>query len=67
MSTPSDQAIDLIRARRYSDARKLLRPVLEVNPTNEAAWVWFASTYSGPTEKMQVYQAAKIFVLKPMG
>jgi hypothetical protein len=55
------QAIDLIRARRYSDARKLLRPVLEVNPTNEAAWVWFASTYSGPTEKMQVYQAARIF------
>lgn len=55
------QAIDLIRARRYSDARKLLRPVLEVNPTNEAAWVWFASTYSGPTEKVQVYQAAKNF------
>jgi hypothetical protein len=55
------QAIDLIRARRYSDARKLLRPVLEVNPTNEAAWVWFASTYSGPTEKMQVFQAGLVY------
>jgi hypothetical protein len=51
------QAIDLIKARRYSDARKLLKPVLEVSPTNEAAWIWFASTYSGPAEKIQVFRA----------
>lgn len=55
------QAIDLIRARRFSDARKLLRPVLEVSPTNEAAWIWFASTFSGPAEKIQAYQAGLIF------
>ncbi len=55
------QAIDLIRARRFVDARKLLRPVLEVSPTNEAAWIWFASTFSGPAEKKQVYKAGLLF------
>ena len=55
------QAIDLIRARRYADARKLLRPVLEVTPTNEAAWIWFTSTYTGPAEKLQVYQVGLHF------
>ena len=57
------QAIDLIRARRFTDARKLLRPVLEVSPTNEAAWIWFASTFSNPAEKMIVYKAGLAFCI----
>lgn len=55
------QAVDLIKARRFNDARKLLRPVLEVSPTNEAAWVWFGTTYSGPAERLQVYQVGLLF------
>jgi hypothetical protein len=50
------QAIDLVHARRYNDARKLLRPVLEVNPTNEAAWIWFASAFLAPAERLIVLQ-----------
>jgi hypothetical protein len=50
------QAIDLVHARRFNDARKLLKPVLEVNPTNEAAWIWFASAFLKPAERLIVLQ-----------
>ncbi len=55
------QAIDLIKARRPLDARKLLRPVLEVNPENEAAWVWFTSTFISPQDKLQVMRMASLY------
>ncbi len=55
------QAIDLIKAKRLTDARKLLRPVLEVTPTNEAAWVWFASTFTKPIEQLAVMRYASQF------
>ncbi len=55
------QAIDLIKAKRLTDARKLLRPVLEVTPTNEAAWVWFASTFTKPIEQLAVMRYAAQF------
>ncbi len=58
------QAIDLIKAKRLTDARKLLRPVLEVTPTNEAAWVWFASTFSKPVEQLMVMRYAEQFCPK---
>ena len=52
------QAIDLIKANRLTDARKLLRPVLEVNPENEAAWIWFSSTFSRSAEQLEVLRYA---------
>jgi len=63
------QAIDLIKAKRLTDARKLLRPVLEVTPTNEAAWVWFASTFTRPIEQLAVMRYAVQFCPKslPLG
>jgi len=52
------QAIDLIKANRLTDARKLLRPVLEVNPENEAAWIWFSSTFTRSAEQLEVLRYA---------
>ncbi len=52
------QAIDLIKANRLTDARKLLRPVLEVNPENEAAWIWFSSTFLRSAEQLEVLRYA---------
>jgi len=55
------QAIDLIKAKRLTDARKLLRPVLEVNPENEAAWIWFSSTFLRVAEQLEVLEYARGF------
>lgn len=55
------QAIDLIKAKRLTDARKLLRPVLEVNPENEAAWIWFSSTFLRVAEQLEVLEYARRF------
>ncbi len=55
------QAIDLIKAKRLTDARKLLRPVLEVSPENEAAWIWFSSTFTRVSEQLEVLQFASQF------
>jgi hypothetical protein len=52
------QAIDLIKANRLTDARKLLRPVLEVSPENEAAWIWFSSTFLRTAEQLEVLRYA---------
>lgn len=55
------QAIDLIKAKRLADARKLLKPVLEVNPENEAAWIWFSSTFLRTAEQLEVLEYAREF------
>lgn len=48
-----NQAIQLSKAGRNSDARKLLRPLLEVEPENELAWLWFANSFDSLEERIK--------------
>jgi len=48
-----NQAIELSKAGRNNDARKLLRPLLEVEPENEMAWLWFANSFDTPEERIK--------------
>jgi hypothetical protein len=46
------EAITLIRAGDKLAARKLLVEILEGDPTNETAWLWFVDTLNGNKEKI---------------
>ncbi len=51
-----NQAIQLSKSGRTLDARKLLRPLLEVEPENEKAWLWYANSFDTVEEKISVLQ-----------
>ena len=50
------QAVGLARAGRKEEARELLQQVLELNPLNESAWIWFADTFSTVEERISVLE-----------
>jgi Tfp pilus assembly protein PilF len=47
------QAIQLSKDGRKIDARKLLRPLLEVDPESEKAWLWYANSFDSTDEKLK--------------
>lgn len=51
-----EQAIFLSKSGRRQDARKLLRPVLEVEPKNEKAWLWYANSFDTLEDKIKALQ-----------
>lgn len=46
------EAITLVRAGDKDTARKLLMDILENDPTNETAWLWFVDTLESDREKI---------------
>ena len=48
-----NQAIQLSKQGRAVDARKLLRPLLEVEPENEKAWLWYANSFDTVEDKVK--------------
>ena len=48
-----NQAIELSKMGRSVDARKLLRPLLEVEPENEKAWLWYANSFDLVEDKIK--------------
>jgi len=52
------QAIQLSKDGRKLDARKLLRPFLEVDPENEKAWLWYANSFDLTDEKLKACKTA---------
>jgi hypothetical protein len=55
------QAIQLSKDGRKLDARKLLRPFLEVAPENEKAWLWYANSFDSTDEKLKALQNCLVY------
>jgi hypothetical protein len=55
------QAIQLSKDGRKIDARKLLRPFLEVDPENEKAWLWYANSFDSTDEKLKALQNCLVY------
>ena len=55
------QAIQLSKDGRNFDARKLLRPFLEVDPENEKAWLWYANSFDSTDEKLKALQNCLVY------
>lgn len=55
------QAIQLSKDGRKLDARKLLRPLLEVDPENEKAWLWYANSFDSTDEKLKALQNCLVY------
>jgi hypothetical protein len=55
------QAIQLSKDGRKVDARKLLRPLLEVDPENEKAWLWYANSFDSTDEKLKALQNCLVY------
>ena len=55
------QAIQLSKDGRKLDARKLLRPFLEVDPENEKAWLWYANSFDLTDEKLKALQNCLVY------
>ncbi len=55
------QAIQLSKDGRKLDARKLLRPLLEVDPENEKAWLWYANSFDSTEEKLKALQNCLVY------
>ena len=58
------QAIQLSKDGRRLDARKLLRPFLEVDPENEKAWLWYANSFELVDEKIKALQNCLVYCPK---
>jgi hypothetical protein len=58
------QAIQLSKDGRRLDARKLLRPFLEVDPENEKAWLWYANSFDSIDEKIKALQNCLVYCPK---
>jgi len=56
-----NQAIQLSKTGRSLDARKLLRPLLEVEPENEKAWLWYANSFDTVEEKIKALKNCLIY------
>jgi hypothetical protein len=55
------QAIQLSKDGRRLDARKLLRPFLEVDPENEKAWLWYANSFDSTEEKLKALHNCLVY------
>jgi hypothetical protein len=55
------QAIQLSKDGRKLDARKLLRPLLEVDPENEKAWLWYANSFDSTDEKLKALHNCLVY------
>ncbi len=55
------QAIQLSKDGRKLDARKLLRPLLEVDPESEKAWLWYANSFDSTDEKLKALQNCLVY------
>jgi hypothetical protein len=55
------QAIQLSKDGRKIDARKLLRPLLEVDPESEKAWLWYANSFDSTDEKLKALQNCLVY------
>jgi ferric-dicitrate binding protein FerR (iron transport regulator) len=56
-ANPLQQAIQLIKAGRRAEARALLEPLLQADPHEVAAWMWYVETWPTLPQKLQVLQA----------
>lgn len=56
-----NQAIQLSKNGRPQDARKLLKPVLEVEPENEKAWLWYANSFDSAEDKIKALQNCLVY------
>lgn len=56
-----NQAIELSKVGRKMDARKLLRPLLEVEPENEMAWLWFANSFDALEERLKALKNCLLY------
>jgi hypothetical protein len=51
-----NDAIALARAGNKQDARQVLIEVIRAEPTNEAAWLWLADTYTTEDERARILE-----------
>ena len=56
-ANPLPQAILLVKAGRHAEARELLERLLQADPRDVAAWMWYAETWPALPQKLQVLQA----------
>ncbi len=47
-----ERAISLLKAGRKVEAQHLLQPALRLNPSHEAAWLWYVDTLSTDAERV---------------
>lgn len=57
------RAVELSKAGKKDDARKLLNYILKQDPQNEAAWLWYADTFADPARRKMVLQ--KVLEINP--
>ena len=43
------------------DARKLLRPLLEAEPENEKAWLWYANSFDTVEDKIKALKNCLVY------
>jgi len=55
-ASPLSQAIELIKAEKKAEAQKLLEPLLEAEPRNVTAWLWYVETWPAPGQKIQALE-----------
>ena len=56
-----NQAIQLSKTGRPLDARKLLRPLLEAEPENEKAWLWYANSFDTVEDKIKALKNCLVY------
>src|SRR3990172_11746531 len=55
-ASPLSQAIELIKAEKKAEAQKLLEPLLEAEPRNVTAWMWYVDTWPTPEQKIKALE-----------
>jgi hypothetical protein len=55
-ATPLSRAIQLIKAGKRAEAQKLLEPLLEAEPRNVTAWLWYVDTWPTPEQKIEALE-----------
>lgn len=54
------EAIALIRAAKFDEARRMIFDIIRNEPTNEMAWMWLAETLSSDQDRMKVLLACQL-------
>jgi hypothetical protein len=57
------RAVELSKAGKKDDARRLLNYILKQDPQNETAWLWYADTFESPAKRQIVLQ--KVLEINP--
>jgi hypothetical protein len=55
-ATPLSRAIQLIKAGQRAEAQKLLEPILQAEPRNVTAWMWYVDTWPTPEQKIEALE-----------